>query len=65
MVYVNIVSPLATYANFPEGSSAIELTAFPAATVPVPMDVRTPVVALMAYVETSLERWFPRSFLWR
>ena len=41
---------LATYANFPDGSMAIELGDKPAAIVP--SDVKAPVVGLMVYIET-------------
>jgi hypothetical protein len=43
-------SKFVTYANFPDGSMAIELGDVPAATVPI--DVKTPVVALRVYMET-------------
>ena len=43
-------SKFVTYANFPDGSMAIELGDDPAATVPI--DVKTPVVALRVYMET-------------
>ncbi len=46
----------ATYTNLPEGSTAMDSGFVPAAIVPV--DVRSPVAALMAYIEMLLDDSF-------
>src|SRR2546427_507258 len=47
--------PLATYANFPEGSIVTETGFVPVATVPI--YVNAPLFGSMMYIETSLEVW--------
>ena len=45
-----------TYANFPDGWTAIDVGDIPAAIVPT--EVKAPVVAFMVYIETSFELKF-------